>query len=75
MMGRPLGTKNYRQPDAGELKRIRAAWVDPERTMTEMMKTYRMSKPALQRLCADLPPRFGAEYAKRQAPMGLRRFL
>ena len=74
-MGRPLGSVDRRTLSEGSLKRLRADWVDLDRTMLQMIKRYGMGGPQIQRLCADLPPRTRGPKAKRQAPMGLRGLL
>ncbi len=61
--------------DPGQLRRIRADWVDPDRTMLEMIKRYQRSQKTIEKLCADLPPRRLPERLKRQAPHGLRGML
>lgn len=58
-------------PDAAQLKRIRTYWADPDWTMADLVRTYKMSQLRIEQLCADLPPRRKAEPLKRQAPAGL----
>ncbi len=75
-MGRPLGAwTKQAELDPAQVRRIRAQWMDPECTMTQMISTHSMSQERIEKLCSDLPPRFKAEGLRRQAPSGLRRCI
>lgn len=53
------------------MKRLRVYWLDPDWTMTDLVRTCRISPVRIEALCADLPPRMKAQARKRQAPAGL----